>query len=69
MISLVGWVMISLTFAAIGLGLVYPCYRVARRSFPESRRIRWVYCAAAALCAVALWCLIPLLVHRLFPRF
>jgi hypothetical protein len=68
MIALAGWAVITLTFASISMGLLYPCYRVARRSFPESRKVRWLYCASAALCALALWGLIPLTVHWLFPR-
>ena len=68
MITLAGWVVITLTFASISMGLLYPCYRVARRSFPESKKVRWVYCGSAALFALALWILIPLLVHWLFPR-
>jgi hypothetical protein len=69
MTSLLGWIIISLTFASISLGLLYPCYRVACRFYPASRKIRWIYGATAAVCGMALWLLLPLAVHRLFPRF
>jgi uncharacterized membrane-anchored protein len=69
MTSLVGWIIIALTFASISMGLLYPCYRVARRFYPESRKIWWVYAVAAAVCSVALWLLLPVVVHQFFPRF
>jgi hypothetical protein len=68
MTSVVGWTIITLTFAAVSLGLLYPGYRAARRSHPESGTIRWLYGAAGAVCGVALWLLIPVVVHRLFGR-
>jgi uncharacterized membrane-anchored protein len=68
MISLVGWIIITLTFASISTALLYPCYRVARRSYPQSRKIRWLYGVAAVVCSMALWLLLPVVVHRLFPR-
>jgi uncharacterized membrane-anchored protein len=66
MTSLLGWAIIVLTFGCISMGLVYPIYRVARRSHPESRHLRWIYGVAAAVCGMALWLLLPLIVHRLF---
>jgi hypothetical protein len=69
MTRLLGWIIITLTFATISMGLLYPCYRVASRFYPESRKIRWIYGAAAAAFGIALWLLLPLLVHRLFPRY
>ncbi len=68
MTSLVGWALITLTFAAISVGLLYPGYRLARRSYPESRNIRWLYGAAAVVCSMALWLLLPVVVHRFFGR-
>lgn len=69
MISLVGWIVIGVTFASISMGLLFPCYRIARRHFPDSKKIRWIYCGSGAVFAMALWVLIPVLVHSLFPRF
>jgi uncharacterized membrane-anchored protein len=51
------------------MGLLYPCYRVACRFYPESRKIWWVYGVAAAACSMALWLLLPVVVHHFFPRF
>jgi uncharacterized membrane-anchored protein len=68
MTSLVGWIIITLTFALVSTGLLYPGYRIARRSYPESRKIRWLYGLAAAVCSMALWLLLPVVVHQLFPR-
>jgi hypothetical protein len=68
MTSFLGWVIIILIFASIGMGLLYPGYRAARRSYPESRHLWWVYCIAAAVCGVALWLLLPVVVHQLFGR-
>jgi hypothetical protein len=68
MTSLLGWMIITLAFAAISLGLLYPGYRVARRSYPESRKIRWIYAVAAAACGMALWFLLPVVVHQFFGR-
>jgi uncharacterized membrane-anchored protein len=69
MTSLVGWIIITLIFASISVGLLYPCYRVACRFYPESRTIWWIYAAAAAVCSMALWLLLPVVVHHFFPRF
>ena len=68
MTSLVGWTVIILTFVMISTGLLYPGYRLARRGYPGSTRIRWAYSVAVTICAVALWILLPVLVHALFPR-
>ncbi|MGO9930451.1 MAG: hypothetical protein ACLPV8_01360 [Steroidobacteraceae bacterium] len=68
MTSLVGWIIITLIFASISMGLLYPCYRLARRSSPESRKIWWIYIVAAAVCSVALWLLLPVVVQQLFGR-
>jgi uncharacterized membrane-anchored protein len=69
MTRLVGWIIITLTFASISMGLLYPWYCVACRFYPESRKIWWVYGVAAAACSMALWLLLPVLVHHFFPRF
>jgi uncharacterized membrane-anchored protein len=68
MTSLVGWIIITLTLAMISMGLLYPCYRVALRSYPGSRKIRWIYALAAAVCSMALWFLLPVVVQRFFGR-
>lgn len=68
MTSVLGWIIITLTFASISMGILYPCYRVACRFYPESRKIRWIYAAAAAVCSWALWLLLPVVVHHFFPR-
>jgi len=68
MTSLVGWVIIILTFASISMGLLYPGYRVARRSYPESTALWWIYGIATAVCGMALWLLLPVVVHQFFGR-
>jgi hypothetical protein len=68
MTSVAGWLILTLIFASISLGLLYPGYRVARRRYPESRKIRWLYGAATVLCSLALWFLLPVVVHQIFPR-
>jgi hypothetical protein len=68
MTSVVGWSIITLTFAAVSLGLLYPGYRVARRHYPGSGKIPWLYAGAAAVCGVVLWLLLPVLVHQFFGR-
>jgi hypothetical protein len=69
MTSLLGWIIITLTFASISMGLLYPCYRVACRLYPEPRKIRWVYGVAAGVCSMGLWFLLPVIVHHFLPRF
>jgi uncharacterized membrane-anchored protein len=69
MTRLVGWIIITAIFASISMGLLYPCYRVACRFYPESGKVRWVYGVAAAVCGMALWFLLPVVVHHFFPRF
>jgi hypothetical protein len=66
MTSLLGWTIIILTFACISMGLLYPVYRVARRRYPQSTHLWWVYGVAIGACGVALWFLLPLIVHRFF---
>ena len=68
MTSVAGWLILTLIFAAISLGLLYPGYRVARRRYPESGKIRWLYGVATVVCSVALWFLLPVVVHQIFPR-
>lgn len=64
--SLFGWAIIVLTFACISMGLLYPVYRVGRRSYPESTHLWWIYGVAAAACGMALWFLLPGIVHHFF---
>jgi hypothetical protein len=68
MTSLLGWIIIAVVFASTSIGLLYPCYRLGRSSFPDSRKIRWIYGTAAAVFSIALWFLLPLLVHQFFGR-
>ncbi len=68
MTSLVGWTLITLISAAISIGLLYPGYRLARRSYPGARIIRWIYGAATVVCGMALWLLLPVVVHQFFGR-
>ena len=68
MTSLLGWIIIAVVFASASIGLLYPCYRLARRSFPDSRKVRWIYGTAAAALSIALWFLLPYLVHQVFGR-
>jgi uncharacterized membrane-anchored protein len=68
MTSLLGWVIITTTFASLSMGLFYPGYRLARRAYPESRRIWLIYVVAAALFSIVLWLLLPVLVHQFFGR-
>ena len=69
MTSLVGWVIIILTFALISMGVLYPGYRVIRRSYPESTIIWWIYGIATAVCGIALWLLLPVAFHQFYGRF
>jgi hypothetical protein len=69
MTSLVGWVIIILTFASISIGLLYPGYRVSRRFYPKSTNIWWIYGIATIVCGMALWLLLPVFVHQFFGRF
>jgi uncharacterized membrane-anchored protein len=69
MTKLLGWIIITLTFASVSTGLLYPCYRLARRYYPVSKKIWWIYGMAAAVCSVVLWLCLPVVVHQLFPRF
>jgi uncharacterized membrane-anchored protein len=68
MTSLLGWVIIVVALASIGLAALYPVYRLARRPYPESVRVRWIYAVAAIGCGLAIWLLLPVVVHRLFGR-
>jgi len=69
MTSVIGWIIITLTVGSINGILLYPLYRAASRLYPESRRILWLYGLAVAVCGMALWLLLPIVVHRFFPRF
>ena len=69
MTSLMGWLIITLTFASISMGFLYPFFLVARKAYPDYRKIRWIYVVAAAVCSMALWLLLPVVVHHFFPRF
>lgn len=66
MTSLFGWTLIILAFVSASVVLLYPCYRVARRSYPDSRKIEWIYGSAAVAFSIALWLLLPLFIHRIF---
>jgi hypothetical protein len=68
MTRLLGWIILTLAFASFSLALLYPGYRIARRAYPGSRQIRWLYAVAAAVCGVALWLLLPLIVQKFFGR-
>jgi hypothetical protein len=66
MTSLLGWVIIVLLFSSLGAVALYPGYRLARRSHARSVGLRGLYVAAALGCGLAIWLLLPLVVHRLF---
>jgi hypothetical protein len=67
--SLLGWAIIILTLACISIGLLYPVYRVARRRYPESTHLWWIYAVATGVYGLAVWLLLPIIVHRLFGHF
>jgi hypothetical protein len=69
MTAALGWIIITLAFASLSAGLLYPVYRVVRRARPESGIIRWLYAVAVGVGSMVLWIILPLLVHRFFPRF
>jgi hypothetical protein len=66
--SLLGWAIIVLSFGGFSVGLLFPAYRVARRRYPESSYLWWIYGVAAGSCGVAIWFLLPIIVHHVFGR-
>ena len=68
MTAVVGWLIIVAAFLAVSMMLLWPGFRLVRRSHPGSKAAFWLYLASAVACSVALWYLIPLAVHSVFGR-
>ena len=68
MTAFVGWAIIVMVFCALGLALLWPVYRLVRRSRPGSAALAWIYVTAGAGCGLLAWYVIPLAVHGLFGR-
>jgi len=68
MTAVVGWLIIVTAFVAFSMMLLWPAFRLVRRSHPGSKAVLWGYLASAVACSVALWCLIPPAVHGIFGR-
>jgi hypothetical protein len=68
MTAFVGWLILVLGFCAFSMALLWPAFRLIRRSYPNFAALLWAYAAATVGCSIALWYLIPLVVHQLFGR-
>jgi hypothetical protein len=68
MTAFVGWLILVLGFCAFSMALLWPVFRLMRRSYPNSLGLLWAYVAAIAGCSLALWYLIPMAVYQLFGR-
>ena len=64
MTAIIGWTIIAVTFYLFGAALLWPVYRVMRRTFPAFRSLSWVYASAAAACGVAIWFVLPVAIHH-----
>jgi hypothetical protein len=68
MTAVVGWLIIVTAFLGFSMMLLWPGFRLVRRSHPGSKAVLWVYLASGVVCSVALWYLIPMAVHSIFAR-
>ena len=68
MTAVVGWLIIVAVFVSFSMMLLWPIFRLVRRSHPGSRAVFWAYVGSAAACSVILWYLIPLVVHNIFAK-
>jgi len=59
---------IGVSFCLFSMVLLWPAFRLLRRSHPNSGGLLWAYAAATVACSIALWFLIPLSIHELFGR-
>jgi magnesium-transporting ATPase (P-type) len=68
MTAVVGWLIIVTALISFSMLLLWPGFRLVRRSHPGSKAVFWSYLASAAACSVTLWYLIPLAVHDIFAK-
>lgn len=68
MIAVLGWLIIVSAFGSFSMMLLWPVFRLVRRSHPGSRALVLAWVGTAAACSVGLWFLIPVLVHNIFAK-
>jgi hypothetical protein len=68
MTAVIGWLIIVTAFVSFSMMLLWPGFRLVRRSHPGSKAAFWLYLASAVACSVGLWYLIPVAVHGIFGR-
>ncbi|HTV77160.1 MAG TPA: hypothetical protein VMF03_02810 [Steroidobacteraceae bacterium] len=68
MIAVLGWLIIVAAFVSFSMMLLWPVFRLVRRSHPGSKGFVLAWVAAAAACSIGLWFLIPVLVHNIFAK-
>jgi len=68
MTAFIGWTIIVAVFWLFSMALLWPAFRLIRRSHPNSWGSLWAYATAAAGCSLVLWYMIPLAVHGIFGR-
>jgi len=67
--SALGWMLIVALFGCLGAVLAWPLARHWRQRFARHPRRRMaIQIAAAATAGLALWLLLPVLVHAIFAR-
>jgi hypothetical protein len=64
----VGWMIIVGVFGSFSMALLWPAFRLLRRSHPQSPGLLWAYVVASGGCGVTLWYVIPLAVYEIFGR-
>jgi hypothetical protein len=68
MTAIIGWLIIVTAFLSFSMMILWPGFRLVRRSHPGSKGVLWGYLGAAVVCSVALWYLIPPVIHGIFAR-
>jgi hypothetical protein len=68
MTAFIGWAIIVLGFGLVSMTLLWPIFRLVRRSRAKASGLIWGYAGATAACSIMLWYLVPLAVHALFGR-
>jgi hypothetical protein len=68
MTAFIGWIIIVAALFSVSAVLLWPAFRLMRRSYPNSLGLLLAYVAAMAACSLALWYLIPMAVYQFFGR-
>ena len=68
MIAVLGWLIIVTAFFSFSMMILWPGFRLVRRSHPGSKAVVCGYVASVVACSVVLWFVIPLAVHGIFAR-